>query len=158
MTTDMAIPDHSPTPPRRFKVSNRFKKEVTEIEVWRKGDSYFIVEQEWRWGSFIVIVGDGEDAPVHGQASLDLEDYKWEEGMHDTRDCCYCSMRFEGSSPDEDENEAEGSRVKEGYCEGYGMWLEEDGWCTFDRNFTINGVVDVEEQVDTKPDGGPVEP
>jgi hypothetical protein len=154
---DMAPPAAAP---RRFKVSNRFKKTVVETELWRKGDCYFTVESVWRWGSFVVVVQDGEEVPVHGDPTIDLEDYQeWED--NDTSDCCACDLTYEGSSPSAEENEKEEERVKAGYNDECNMWLEYDGWTSVDRNFRIDDEIDVEELVDAKPDAnaddGPVE-
>lgn len=120
-----------------WKVSNREKKNVTQIETWTNGELTATREVGWRWGNWkydtkpdLSIYDENDQHDVYDFG--DVTDSELDDG-------CWAEWRW----PDDmDTDEIE--RLEGIYDEEYDEGLENEGWSLDDTETFVTGPLDVE--------------
>ena len=123
-----------------YKITPEFKKNVTEIEVWKKGDQYLKRIHGWRWGEYIA-----EEEP-------DLSGYDPEEGIDvlslngeqgDLDDGQYEEWLFPEGMDEEDQQ-----RILDAWESDWHEGITDLGWEEWESELWFRGPLNVEEVED----------
>ena len=120
-----------------YKVSNAEKKQVTEIEIWKKGDQFLKRVHGWRWGTWLI-----EDR-------AELDDYDPDEGvdmnciegeMLDLDDGQYEEWEYPEGMSTEDQD-----AIQAAWEEDWHEGITNLGWDEWETEVWVRGPLDIEE-------------
>jgi hypothetical protein len=122
-----------------WKLSTKYKKNITQIETFTKGDMELSISTGWRWGH--ILYADKPDVELDNDednfvASYDLGDpidMEFDDG-------CWTEFEFSDNVP-ADEREL----VEELYNEDGFLALEQEGWESDDSEIELYGPLELEE-------------
>ena len=122
-----------------WKISPKYKKSVTEVELFKNGSRYITRRHGWRWGYVIV-----DEKP-------DLSDYDEDVGADSS--CDFGDIIDQGQDdgcwedwvyPD-DMEEKEREEIEEAWAEDWHDGVEALGWESWESEMLFEGPLDVEE-------------
>jgi len=119
-----------------YKIYPVFNKNVTEIEIYKKGDEYLKRIQRWRWGEYFA-----EEKP-------DLSDYDPDSGIDvntldgeqgDLGDSQYEEWQFPSGMDEEDQQ-----KIHDAWEEDWHDGITGLGWEEWETELWFHGPLDVE--------------
>ena len=122
-----------------WKLSNKHKKKIIQIETFTKGDMELTVKTGWRWGQIYyddkpdVQLDNDDDEFVAVYDLGDPIDMEFDDG-------CWTEFEFSANVP-ADEREL----VEELYNEDGFLALEQEGWESDDSEIELYGPFELEE-------------
>jgi hypothetical protein len=127
-----------------WKISNAEKKNVTETEIWKKGDQYLKHHTGWRWGSWLIedrseLDGYDPEAGID-MNTIDGETISMDDGVWD-------EWEFPEGMSQEDQDE-----IIAAWDEDWHDGITNLGWDEWETEVWLRGPLDIEEAEDVEDD------
>ena len=123
-----------------YKITPEFKKNVTEVEVWKKDDQYLKRIHGWRWGEYIA----EEEPGLSGydpEEGIDVLSLDGEQG--DLDDGQYEEWEFPEGMDEEDQQ-----RILDAWESDWHEGITDLGWEEWESELWFRGPLNVEEVED----------
>ena len=118
----------------RWKVEPTYKKCITEVEYWQKGEESFTIETVWRWGTFFI---ESEEKP-NIESGVDMYCCGYDVEVDEIWDSCATYYDFDCCT------EETKQFVENFLAEGFASDLEGKDWSHTDSEMYIHCDLSIE--------------